>query len=446
VIWAWLVLALLAAAGAPLFALVGAVALVGFHAAGYEPAVLVLEFQRLGSIPGLSAIPLFALAGFLLGASKAPQRLVRLSSAWLGWLPGGLAIVAVVTCALFTAFTGASGVTIVAMGALLYPALVAAGYPKRFTLGLLTAGGSLGLLFAPSLPLILFGFVAGQLGTTPPVTVEALFLAGIMPGLLMLLVLSMYCVAIGRRLQLHTVAIAAAAGALPGVARDATAPTGTGFSWREGFASLRAAAWELPLPVVVLGGIYSGAFAASEAAALTALYVLFVTVVARREIALRQLPAVMAEAARMVGAILLILGMALGLSNWLIDIEAPSRLFALIRSHVDSPLAFLLLLNLFLLAVGMLLDIFSAIVVLTPLLVPVAAGFGIHPVHLGIVMLANLQLGYFTPPVGMNLFIASYRFNEPILELFRASLPFFGLLLGCVLLISSWAWLSLGLL
>jgi len=424
VIIGWLLLALLAALGAPLFALIGVAALLGFHAAGYEPAVLVLEFQRLGGITGLSAIPLFALAGYLLGASQAPQRLVRLSQAWLGWLPGGLAVVAVVTCALFTAFTGASGVTLVAMGALLYPALLAAGYPRRFTLGLLTAAGSLGLLFAPSLPLILYGFVAGQLGTTPPVTVEALFLAGILPGLLMVAVLGGYCVVEGRRLPRQ----------------------GTGFDLREGFAALRDAGWELPLPVVVLGGVYSGLFAASEAAALTALYVLLVTVLVRREIRLAELPAVMAEAARMVGAILLILGMALGLSNWLIDQEVPMRLFELVREHVDSPWTFLLLLNLFLIAVGMLLDIFSAIVILTPLLVPVAVGFGIHPVHLGIIMLANLQLGYFTPPVGINLFIASYRFDAPILTLFRAALPFFLLLLGCVAVISVWPALSLGML
>jgi C4-dicarboxylate transporter, DctM subunit len=441
-IWAWLVLALLAIIGAPLFALVGSAALIGFRGEGFEPALLVLEFQRLASIPGLSAIPLFALAGYLLGASRAPQRLVRLSQAWLGWLPGGLAIVAVVTCALFTAFTGASGVTIVAMGALLYPALLAAGYSRRFTLGLLTASGSLGLLFAPSLPLILYGFVAGQLGTSPPVTIHQLFLAGLLPGLLMVLVLSGYCAVVGRRRL--AAAIVGAAGTV-GTAGPGRAPEAA-FSWQEGWQSIRDARWELPLPLVVLGGIYSGAFAASEAAALTALYVLLVTVVVRREITLRELPAVMAETARMVGAILVILGMALALSNWLIDIEAAPRLFAAISARIDSPLAFLLLLNLFLLAVGMLLDIFSAIVVLTPLLVPVAAAFGIHPVHLGVVMLANLQLGYFTPPVGMNLFIASYRFKAPILELFRASLPFFVLLLGCVLLITLWSGLSLGFL
>jgi C4-dicarboxylate transporter, DctM subunit len=356
-----------------------------------------------------ATIPLFALAGCLLGASGAPKRLVALSESWLGWMPGGLAIVAVVTCALFTAFTGASGVTIVALGGLLYPALIAAGYERRFVLGLLVSGGSLGLLFAPSLPLILYGFVAGQMGTTPPTTVEDLFLAGIAPGLLMVLAMAAMAVQAGRRM-----------------------PAGPAFNLRHALASLRHAAWELPLPVLVLGGIYAGVLAASEAAAITALYVLLLTVLIRREITLRDLLPLCADAARLIGAILLILGMALALSNWLVDQEMPTRLFDWISTHVDSRWVFLLLLNVFLLGVGMLLDIFSAVVILVPLLLPVAQGFGIDPVHLGIILLANLQLGYFTPPVGMNLFIASYRFHTPVTELVRASLPFFFLLLACV--------------
>jgi tripartite ATP-independent transporter DctM subunit len=414
----------LAALGMPLFAVIAAVALLGFHLAGYDLVVVAVEFYRLGDMPGLIAIPLFTLAGYLLGESAAPKRLVRLSNALLGWLPGGLAIVAIVACAFFTAFTGASGVTIVALGALLYPALRQAGYSERYSLGLVTSAGSLGLLFAPSLPLIVYGFVAGQVGGETPVTIPDLFLAGLVPGLLMVTMLSAHAMWVGR-----------------GIPRARHR-----FDAGELAVSLRECAWELPLPLLVLGGIYSGELAASEAAAVTALYVLVVTVLIKKEISLRNLPGVMAESMRMVGAILLILGAALALSNWLVDQEVPTTLFEALREHVDSPWVFLGLLNLFLLVVGMLLDIFSAIVILTPLLLPVAAGFGIHPVHLGVVMLANLQLGYFTPPVGMNLFIAAYRFNKPIGTLVRACLPFFLILGLAVALLTWWPGLSLGLL
>lgn len=417
-----LILLALAALGMPLFALIAGVALLGFHLAGYDLVVLAVELYRLGDLPGLVTIPLFALAGYLLGESGAPKRLVRLSNALLGWLPGGLAIVAIVACAFFTAFTGASGVTIVALGALLYPALRQAGYSERYSLGLVTAGGSLGLLFAPSLPLILYGFVAGQ-AAGGEVSIPDLFLAGLLPGALMMALLSLQAMREGWRL-----------------------PRGARFSWPELAGALKESAWELPLPVIVLGGIYSGLLAASEAAAVTALYVLLVTVFIKREISLRKLPTVMAEAVRLVGAVLLILGAALALSAWLVDQEVPTRLFEWLSRHVESPLAFLLLLNLFLLAVGMLLDIFSAVVILVPLLLPVAAAFGIHPVHLGIVMLANLQLGYFTPPVGMNLFIAAYRFGRPIGTLVRACIPFFLVLLAALLLITWWPALSLALL
>ncbi|HBD19057.1 MAG TPA: C4-dicarboxylate ABC transporter [Arenimonas sp.] len=414
----------LAALGMPLFAVIAAVALLGFHLAGYDLVVVAVEFYRLGDMPGLIAIPLFTLAGYLLGESAAPKRLVRLSNALLGWLPGGLAIVAIVACAFFTAFTGASGVTIVALGALLYPALRQAGYSERYSLGLVTSAGSLGLLFAPSLPLIVYGFVAGQVGGETPVTIPDLFLAGLVPGLLMVAMLSAHAMWVGQGLP----------------------KSRHRFDAGELAAALRECAWELPLPLIVLGGIYSGELAPSEAAAVTALYVLVVTVGIKREISLRDLPGVMAESMRMVGAILLILGAALALSNWLVDQEVPTTLFEALREHVDSPWVFLGLLNLFLLVVGMLLDIFSAIVILTPLLLPVAAGFGIHPVHLGVVMLANLQLGYFPPPVGMNLFIAAYRFNKPIGTLVRACLPFFLILGLAVALLTWWPGLSLGLL
>lgn len=416
-------LLLLGLLGAPLFALIAAVAFIGMRAAGYDDTLIAAQFYSLTEMPVLITIPLFTLAGYLLSESKAPQRLVRLTEALLGWLHGGLAIVALLACAIFTAFTGASGVTIVAIGGLLLPALQQARYPDRFSLGLITTSGSLGLLFVPSVPLILYGIVAQQMGTTPSVSIDDMFLAGILPGLLMIVVLAAY-------------------GMWKAPPRQHDLP----FSGREVRAAIWDARFELPLPFIVLGGVYGGYFAASEAAAVTAFYVLLVTVFIRREIGLSALPALIREAMMLVGTILLILGMSLALTNVIVDAEIPARLVSWVNAHVASKWTFLLLLNAFLIVLGMLLDIFSATVLVVPILLPIALHYGIHPVHLGIIFLANMQIGYFTPPVGMNLFIASYRFDTPVVELVRSCLPFFWLLLACVLLITYWPGLSLALL
>lgn len=413
----------LAAFGAPLFALIAALALLGLHLSGYESTVLAVEFNRLSESPVLIAIPLFTLSGYLLSESGSPKRLVRLTEAMFGGLHGGLALVAILACAVFTAFTGASGVTILAIGALLYPALREAQYSERFSLGLVTTSGSLGLLFFPAVPLILYGIVAQSLGTTPSTNVDEMIKAGVLPGLLMLAALAVY-------------------GMFQAPKRTHDLP----FSWAE----LRSAAWdaryELPLPVIVLGGVFLGYFAASEAAAITAAYVLLTTVVIRREIPLARLPAVLREAMELVGAILLILGVSLGLTYVLIDAGVPERVFGFINEHIGNKWAFLALLNVFLLVLGMLLDIFSATVIMAPILIPIAISYGIHPAHLGVIFLANMQLGYFTPPVGMNLFIASFRFRTPVVTLTRACLPFFLVLLACVLVITYWPALSLALL
>jgi tripartite ATP-independent transporter DctM subunit len=414
-------LILLALFGAPLFAIIGAGALWGFYQSEIDLSVVAIEFFRLAEMPVLLAIPLFTFAGYLLSESNAPHRLVRLTQALLGWMPGGLAFVSLVACALFTAFTGASGVTIVALGALLYPALKEAGYRDNFSLGLVTTSGSLGLLFAPALPLILYAVVAQQLGIGGSISVEDMFLAGILPGLLMLTILVGWSYWSSRHVALAD------------------------FSRSEAWAALKETAWELPLPLIVLGGVYSGYFAISEAAAVTALYVLIVEVLIHREISLRRLPSVMREAMLLVGGILIILGLSLASTNYLIDQGVPSRLFAWLHEWVSNPLTFLMLLNIFLLILGTMLDIFSALVLMVPLLLPVAIQYGIHPVHLGIIFLANMQIGYFTPPVGMNLFIASYRFDRPVTEIYRATLPWFLLLLGAVLLITYWPSLSLAL-
>jgi tripartite ATP-independent transporter DctM subunit len=410
-------LILLALLGAPLFAVIAASAMLGFWKEGIDLQAIAIEFYGIAEMPILLAIPLFTFAGYLLSESGAPRRLVRLTGALLGWMPAGLAIVSLAACAFFTAFTGASGVTIIALGALLFPALQQAGYPEKFNLGLITSAGSLGLLFAPSLPLILYGIVA-------EVSIENLFLAGILPGFLMLVMLSGYSIWKNRAVRVPL----------------------ADFSWQEVRSATREAAWEIPLPIVVLGGIYSGYFAISEAAAVTALYVLIVDVLILREIPFGKLPAIMRESMVLVGGILIILGMSLASTNYMIDSGVPQKLLEYVSTMVTSQLSFLLLLLAFLLVLGAILDIFSAIVLVVPLILPVALQFGVDPVHLGIVFLATMQLGYITPPVGLNLFIASYRFERPIVELYLSTLPFFFFLTISVIIIAFWPGLSLALL
>jgi tripartite ATP-independent transporter DctM subunit len=411
----------LAAVGAPLFALILSAAFLGFYYTGVDLTAVAVEFYRIADTPLLLALPLFTFAGYTLGASRASQRLLLLTRAFLGWMPGGLAGVAFISSALFTAFTGASGVTIVALGAILLPALNAAGYPEDFNLGLVTTSGSLGLLFPPSLPLILYGIVAQQMNTGKSIAINDLFLAGIFPGLLMLLLLSAWGFYRNRKTSIPLIA----------------------FSGREAIKAVKEAAWELPLPVFILGGIYGGFFAASEAAAVTAFYVIVVEVFIHREVHLSDLPRIVGESMVMVGGILLILGASLASTNFIIDAQVPMKLFELIRGHIADKLVFLMLLNLFLLVVGMLMDIFSALVIVVPLILPVAMSYGIDPIHLGIIFLANMQIGYVTPPVGMNLFIASLRFDVPVERLYRASFPFMMVLLAAVLVITYWPWLCL---
>ncbi|MCG8636989.1 MAG: TRAP transporter large permease subunit [Desulfobacterales bacterium] len=415
------ILILLALLGAPLFTVIIAAAMFGFHLSEIDLSVMAIELYRIADTPILLALPLFTFAGYILGESKTSQRLVRLTRAFLGWMPGGLAIVAFVVCALFTAFTGASGVTIVAMGALLYPALKQAGYADSFSLGLVTTSGSLGLLLPPSLPLILYGIIAQQMSEGADISIEDLFLAGIFPALLMIIMLSAWSIWANRGNPVPL----------------------TRFSLKNCGAALREAAWEIPLPLFVFAGIYSGYFAVSEAAAVTAMYVLIVEVLIYREIPLSRLPGIIRESMIMVGGILLILGVSLAFTNFLIDAEAPMKLFQLCQAFVSSKLVFLILLNIFLLILGAMLDIFSAIIIMVPLMLPVALEYGVNPVHLGIIFLANMQIGYFTPPVGMNLFIAGYRFNKPIVEIYRATIPFMLVLLLSILVITYWPALSL---
>jgi len=409
-----IILILLAVFGAPLFTVIATSAMLGFQRDDIDLMNIAIEILSIADLPFLAAIPLFTFAGYLLSESDAPKRLVRMTDALLGWMPGGLALVSLSACAFFTAFTGASGVTIIALGAILYPALKQAGYPDKFNLGLVTSSGSLGLLFAPSLPLILYGVIA-------EVSIDYLFLAGILPGLLMLVMLS------GWSLW---------------VSRNNPKPVHT-FSIREIGAAVRESIWEIPLPFVVLGGIYSGFLAVSEAAAVTALYVFFVEVIVLREIRFADIPRITRESMVLVGGILIILGVSLASTNYMIGAGVPQQMLEFVAGFVSSQFSFLILLLVFLLILGAILDIFSAIVLVVPLILPIAAGYEVNAVHLGIVFLAAMQLGYMTPPVGLNLFIASYRFEKPIMHVYSATFPFLIILMLSVLVITFWPDLSL---
>ena len=414
-----LLLIVLAFLGSPLFSIIGAIALLAFTAVDIDTSAIIVEMYRLASQPTLIAIPLFTFAGYILAESNTPKRLVALSQAFFGWIQGGLAIVALVSCAICTAFTGASGVTIIALGGLLYPILLKEGYNEKFSLGLLTTSGSLGLLFPPSLPLILYSMVASNSrtigGMTPDVTIDKLFVAGIVPGILLVTILSIYSIRQGKRAKVQTIP----------------------FNWQRVKSAVKDAAWEIPLPFLIIGGIYGGFFTATEAAAVTAFYVLIVEVFIYKDLKLfSDIPRIMQESMVLVGAILVILGCAMGLTNYLIDEEVPMKLFALIQQFISSRVVFLILLNIFLLIVGMMMDIFSAIIVVVPLIIPIATAYEINPVHLGIIFLTNLEIGYLTPPVGLNLFISSFRFEKPVSQVVRAVLPYIGVLLIALILIT----------
>ncbi len=406
-----IILALLVLFGMPLFGVLGGIALFAFYRSGIDISSVGVAMYTLAGSPLLIAIPLFTFAGYLFAKSHTPDRLVRLSHAFF---PGGLSVVALVSCAVFTAFTGASGVTIIAMGGLLFPALIKEGYSKKFSLGLVTTSGSLGLLFPPSLALIIYGYVAS-------VSVDDLFLAGLLPGILLVAVLSTYGLYMGRR---------------QGIAREK-------LSLKKMWAAVKGAAWEVPLPIVILGGIYGGIITVMEAAAMTAFYALVVEVFIYKDIPVKKLPGIIAESMTLVGGILLILSCAIALTNYLIDAEVPLQILGWMQNYISSKYTFLLCLNVFLLIVGCLMDIFSALIVVVPLIVPVAMGFDVHPVHLGIIFLTNLEIGYLTPPIGLNLFISSYRFNESIISLYLASVPYLLLLLLSLGIITYFPLLSL---
>lgn len=413
-----LLLVALAALGLPLFAALGGLTMLGFIDTGDPVDRLVIAMNQVVTQPALVAIPLFTFAGYVMAESGTPGRLVRLARATVGWMPGGLAIVSVVACAFFTAFTGASGITIIALGGLLFPILTREGFPERFNLGLLTSGGSLGLLFPPSLPVILYAIVAG-------VDVDRLFRAALVPGIVLVVFIGLYSAFVAVR--------------SPQVQR---AP----FSLPELGAAMKEARWELPLPVIILWGIYGGWLTVNEAATLTVVIVIVVECFLYRDLGfVRDLPRIARESAVLVGAILMILGVALGLTEYMILEDIPDQILGYIQQSVSTKIGFLIALNIFLLAVGCLLDIFSAIIVVVPLILPMAQAFGVDPLHLGVIFLTNLEIGYMTPPVGMNLFLSSFRFRRPLPALYLASIPFILVLLAALLVITYVPSLSLWL-
>lgn len=410
-----IILILLALLGMPIFACILGAAMLGLYNEDINFIAIPIEIYRLASSPILMSIPLFTFAGYLLAEGNTSKRLIRFSKSLLGWLPGGLGVVALVSCAFFTAVTGATGITIIALGGLLFPSLIQEKYKENFSLGLITTGGSLGLNFPPSLPVILYGYVSG-------VNIEKLFVAGLLPGSLMLGLLCIFSIYMGKKWEIQT----------------------TKFNIHELISSFKGAIWELPIPFVIIAGIYSGFCTATEAASVIVIYVLLIKTLVYKEINIaRGLPSIITESIKMVGGILIILGAALGFTNYLVDAFIPMKILEFMKSIVHTKIGFLLILNFFLIIVGCMMDIFSAILIVVPLIIPLAAGFDIDPLHLGVIFLINLAIGYNTPPVGINLFISSARLKRPVLQLYKATLPFLIICLFSLLIITYWPWLSL---
>ncbi|MBM4397095.1 MAG: TRAP transporter large permease subunit [Deltaproteobacteria bacterium] len=408
----------LALLGTPLFVIVSSTAMASFAAAGIDTQNAIVELYRLAANPFLITIPMFTFAGFLMAEGGTAKRLARVARACMGWLPGGLVIATILACSFFTTFSGASGVTIIALGGLFLPVLIAEKYPERFSFGLCTAAGSMGLLLPPALPLIVYGMVAG-------VEINKLFIAGLLPGLLTVVVLSVFGVWVALR-------------------SDAVR---TKLSAKEFFGSIWEFKWEALVPVIIVAGIFGGIVTVAEVSAITAAYVLIVEVFVYKDLQIRRdMPRVMRNSMILVGAILTILGCALGLTNYLVDAEVPMKIFEVAQQFFTSKWTFLLALNIFLLIVGGFLDIFSAIMVVVPLIKPVAQEVGIDPIHLAIIFIANLQIGYLMPPAGIDLCVASLAFKQPMTRMYRVAIPFVLVLFIALMVITYVPWLSLGLL
>jgi len=402
------ILLILSLFGIPIFVVLGGLSLLLFFNNGVPTSAIPVETFRIVTNPVLPTIPLFTLAGYILAESGTNKRIMRLFKALFAWMPGGLAIAATLVCTFFTTFTGASGVTILALGGLLLPILINSGYKKKFAVGLLTATGSLGLLFPPSLPMILYGVFSGT-------SIADLFKNGILPGMLLVLFIVIFSMIEGVKHKVEKIP----------------------FNIKEAIFALNKAKWEVAIPFIVLFGIFGGYTTLVEASAITVIYVFIVETFIYKDINLfKDFPHILLKCVILIGGVLIILGIAMGLTSFIIDAEVPATVTTWAKANIHSPLLFLLLLNIILLIVGCLMDIFSALVVVVPLIKPLGEAFGINPVHLGIIFIANLELGYLTPPVGMNLFLSAYRFDQSVIEVYRCTFKFLILLFTAVLIIT----------
>ena len=399
--------------GLPIFLGLGGIAALLFWFDWTPLSAISAETYRIVVSPTLPTIPLFTIAGFLLAESKSSIRLLSLFQALFGWIPGGTPIVLVIICGFFTAITGGSGVTILALGGLLMPMLIKDGFSKDFSLGLITVSGSIGLLFPPSLPLIIYGVTAG-------VSIKSIFLGGIIPGLLILVIVASWAIFSSKR---QSVAV-------------------YGFKINNIKSALIESKWEIAIPFIIMFGIFGGYMTLVETAAISALYVLFITVVIYRDISFSKVGNILIDCCALIGGVLIILGVAMGLTSYIIDAEVPMTLLEWVKTNISSKYIFLVLLNVFLLIVGCMMDIFSATIIVVPLIKPIAAYFGIDPIHLAIIFIANLELGYLTPPVGMNLFLSAYRFDESMKSVYTSTMPFYFVMLFCVILITYFPILS----
>jgi|TARA_B110000438_G_scaffold281940_1_gene308514 tripartite ATP-independent transporter DctM subunit len=403
----------LVAFGLPIFIVLAALSILFFLS---EPTEWATNFDLMSTIsdsayrivvsPTLAAIPIFTLAGYILAESNISKRLLNFFKASLGWLPGSTVLIVVLLCAFFTALTGGSGVTILALGAILYPILIEDGYSEIFSLGLITTAGSLGLLFPPSLPAIIYSVTAG-------INPIELFKSGLIPGLFLLFIIVCY-----------------------GIYHKPKTQKKVQFNIKDLRESFLHAKWEVAIPILIIYGLFSGLATLVECAALLVWYVLFVEVYIYRDIQFKDIPKIIIDCATLVGGVLIILGFAMGFTGYLVDAQIPLKILQFAKTSIDSPIMFLLALNILLLIAGCIMDIFSAIIVIVPLIAPLAIHFGIDPIHLGIIFIANLELGYITPPVGMNLFLSSYRFKKDMPTIYAATMPYFFIRLIGVLIIT----------